>query len=532
LDNSEFKINISKYIFVACFFISNFLVFINFFIPLDKLLLTILFITPFFILFFLKKNFKIKIIIYSAKFALFALFLIAYDNINRPDAGLYHYPFMKIINDDKIILGSANLHFRFGHTSIIQYLSAGYNNYFFKEKGMLIPLGLIFYSCAKYFYDKLKFYKNKNLLLFLFSFLILFQILYDMNRYSGFGNDVPAHLIIFISCFYFLERKFLKYQDFFFLSIMTFFAFEIKATMFVIFLLPLFILIKNLKFLREKKNLFISIIIFLWFLKNILISGCFIFPIKITCSENILWSTSKTYNVNSPERISEENEAWAKAWPDRKNGQLSYRDYLNEGWFLTWIKSHGQKVVIKKVLPLILILTFTLILFLKKDNRENTLSNKDFKNKLIILMIVAVLGTLTWLAKFPTYRYGASYIIISLISLIVLLNINRSFNKLTAQLNNIIIITIVLISAKYVSKFDTKKSFFPQIYSFAEKENNTIIEDKYLKKIYINGKFSHFTTEDLHLCMYLSSPCTNISTDKLLNKKEIAGYKIFYLDLN
>ncbi len=532
MDDHELKINISKYIFVACFFISNFLVFINFFIALDKLLLTILFITPFFLLFFLKKNFKVKLIIYSAKFALFALFLIAYDNINRPDGGLYHYPFMKIINNDKIILGSANLHFRFGHTSIIQYLSAGYNNYFFKETGILIPLGLIFYSCGKYFYDKLKFYKNKNLVLFLFSFLILFQILYDMNRYSGFGNDVPAHLIIFISCFYFLERKFLKYQDFFFLSLMTIFAFEIKATMLVIFLLPFFILIKNLQFLREKKNLFILIIIFLWLLRNILISGCFIFPIKITCSEKILWSTSKTYNINSPERIAEENEAWAKAWPDRKNSQLSYGDYLNEGWFLTWIKSHGQNMVIKKILPLILILILAIIFFLKKNNQKNKEANLNYKNKLIVLIIVAVLGTFTWLIKFPTYRYGASYIIVSLISLIVLLNINRSFNKLTAQLNNIIIITIILISAKYVSKFDTQKSFFPQIYSFAEKENNTIIEDKYLKKIYINGKFSHFTTEDRHLCNYLSSPCTNIFTDKSLNKKEIAGYKIFYLDLN
>ena len=227
-DNSKLKINISKYIFVACFFISNFLVFINFFIPLDKLLLTILFITPFFLLFFLKKNFKIKIIIYSAKFALFALFLIAYDNINRPDAGLYHYPFMKILNENKIIIGSANLHFRFGHTSIVQYLSSGYNNYFFSDKGMLIPLALIFYSSAKYFYDKMKFYVKKNNLLFLFSFLVLFQILYDMNRYSSFGNDVPAHLIVFVSCFYFLEKKFTEYKDFFFLSLIAFFAFEIK----------------------------------------------------------------------------------------------------------------------------------------------------------------------------------------------------------------------------------------------------------------------------------------------------------------
>jgi len=258
---NEVKIDFSKKIFLASFFISNLLILINFLIPLGKLLTTILFTLPFLFYFLIEKKIRSKIINYSAKFALFSLFLIAYDNINRPDAGLYHYPFMKILNEHKIIIGSANLHFRFGHTSIMQYLSAGYNNYFFNEKGMLIPLALIFYSTAKYFYNKIKFYKNKNNLLFFFSLLVLFQILFDMNRYSGFGNDVPAHLIVFITAFYFLEKKFLRYEDFFYLSIMIIFAFQIKTTMLIILLLPFYILIKNLKFIKEKKNLFIFLII-------------------------------------------------------------------------------------------------------------------------------------------------------------------------------------------------------------------------------------------------------------------------------
>lgn len=528
---NEVKIDFSKNIFIACFFISNFLILVNFLIPLGKLVTTILFVIPFLFFYSIEKNLRTKVINYSAKFAIFALFLIAYDNINRPDAGLYHYPFMKILNENKIIIGSANLHFRFGHTSIVQYLSSGYNNYFFSDKGMLIPLALIFYSSAKYFYDKMKFYVKKNNLLFLFSFLVLFQILYDMNRYSGFGNDVPAHLIVFVSCFYFLEKKFTGYKDFFFLSLITFFAFEIKSTMFVIFLLPIYILIKNLNFLKEKKNLFIFAIIFIWLLKNILISGCLVFPVKITCSQKILWSTSKIHNINSPERISEENEAWAKAWPDRKNGQLSYGDYLKEGWISTWTKSHGQSVILKKVLPLIFILILTLVFF-KKNNLKSTRLHFVFKEKIIVLQIVMALGTLLWFIKFPTYRYGASYIIISLICLTVILNINKSFDMFNRKFNNFILIVFLIIIAKYVLKFNTQKSFIPEIYSFTEKTDYKKIENKYLRKIYINNKFSYYTTDDLHLCMYLSSPCTNIFTDKSLDQKEIAGYKIFYLNLN
>ena len=46
-----------------------------------------------------------------------------YSNEYRPDAGFYHIPYIQILNENKIILGLANIHSRFGHVSIIQYLS-------------------------------------------------------------------------------------------------------------------------------------------------------------------------------------------------------------------------------------------------------------------------------------------------------------------------------------------------------------------------------------------------------------------------
>lgn len=458
---------------------------------------------------------------------MFSIFLIAYDNINRPDAGLYHYPFMKILNEHKIILGSANLHFRFGHTSLIQYLSAGYNNYFFKENGMLIPIALIFYSSSKYFYDKIKFYKNKNNIICFFSFLILFQILFDMNRYSGFGNDVPAHLIIFIACFYFLEKNIIKYDDFFYLSLMTIFAFQIKSTMLVVFIIPLYLLIKNYEFIKQKKNFLIFLIISIWFIKNFLISGCLLFPVDSTCSKKVLWSTSKFDNINSPNRISEENEAWAKAWPNRENPKLSYSNFLKEGWISTWAKSHGKIVVLKKISFLLIILI--LITFLKK-NKINDLRSKHYLNKFILLLIVGAAGTALWFFKFPTYRYGASYIIIFLISVIIILNINKSFKKLIKIIPSIIVLLFSFIIIKYVKKFDNKNSFFPEIYTFEKKVNNSKNKSISLEKIFKNNEFSHYTTNDQYLCMYMSSPCTNIMTDPLLNQKKIANYKIFYLD--
>ena len=64
-------------------------------------------------------------------------------NVNTPDALLYHLPFSKIVNEHKIIIGLSNLHSRFGHISIFQYISSFFNNSFFHKNGVLFPISLI-----------------------------------------------------------------------------------------------------------------------------------------------------------------------------------------------------------------------------------------------------------------------------------------------------------------------------------------------------------------------------------------------------
>ena len=108
---------------------------INFFLSLNLYVNDILFILPFIIIIFnnkFRQNINIKKILnISLIVALISTILISYDNIYRPDAGSYHLPFTSILNDHKIIIGLSNLHFRFGHISIIQYLSALFNNHLF-----------------------------------------------------------------------------------------------------------------------------------------------------------------------------------------------------------------------------------------------------------------------------------------------------------------------------------------------------------------------------------------------------------------
>ena len=129
---------------------------------------------------------------------------------------LYHLPYTRIINENKLIIGISNVHFRFGHTSIIQYLNAVFNNYLFKDNGIIIPASIIFSSVVLYFLNQI----NKNIskkIYCYYTFLLLSFILYGYNRYSEFGNDTTAHLIFLFLTSYFFKRKFIddiQYKEF------------------------------------------------------------------------------------------------------------------------------------------------------------------------------------------------------------------------------------------------------------------------------------------------------------------------------
>ena len=83
--------------------------------------------------------------------------------------------------------------------------------------------------------------------------------------------------------------------------------------------------------------------------KNILISGCAIFPLKQTCINKIFYFNESLTNI-----ASDEPEAWAKVTPIKMN----YKEYNSS---FTGLK-HDKKVIlriIEKIVPfLILLLLF------------------------------------------------------------------------------------------------------------------------------------------------------------------------------
>ena len=103
---------------------------LNFFLPLSILNNSIFFI----LIFLLTLNFgylnQNKKILFKKTFfiSLIAFVLLLHSTVNRPDAWLYHLPYSKILNEHKIILGVSNIHSRFAHISIFQYVSSFFYN--------------------------------------------------------------------------------------------------------------------------------------------------------------------------------------------------------------------------------------------------------------------------------------------------------------------------------------------------------------------------------------------------------------------
>ena len=253
-------------------------VLLNFYLPLDVKINSIIFILILVIGLFiiLRRKILYNVLFCSLLISFISALILSYDTIYRPDANLYHLPFTQIINENKIIFGISNIHFRFGHVSILQYLNANFNNFLFKENGIIIPAAIIFSAFILYFYNEIKHHSNKNKIYTFYIFLLLAYILYGYNRYSEFGNDTIAHLFFFLISSYFLKDNYNKNvstEDFTKLVILSLFCFMLKTSLIFVFIFPVYIFLSNFK----KEYVFNLSIIFIFFLflsciiKNVII---------------------------------------------------------------------------------------------------------------------------------------------------------------------------------------------------------------------------------------------------------------------
>ena len=537
----ENQINRAKIFNILCgiVYLSFIAILINFFSPLNHFINNLIFtVGILFFIFYIKKDIdfrntiKLICIISAISFLIMTL-----DNSNRPDAGLYHLPYISILNDNKTIFGLANIHFRFAHTSIIQHTSAIFNNSLFSTKGITIPISVIVSTVLIYFFKKFN-TTHKNYFFLISYFLITFFITIKVSRYNDIGNDSIGHLfffviiIIFINFFY--ENKF-QYKDFFFLSLFCIFAFTNKAFFVFSFIFPIIFILYSKKyfFLIKKKTFLLFFLLFLFLLKNVTASSCLIYPIKMTCFKSLSWSSMEYQNHANPEMKAIEGKAAVKAWSNFKEKDLSYEEYNADfRWLETWMGSHF-KYIMNKLIPLMVIILVLIILLISKekfkDKTRIPLKINTLKLPLTFTTLLCLFASIYWFLNFPLYRYGYSFFI-SIIILIVSYLIYSCFEEKNKQqifkiLKIILIISITLIAIKNILRIYSKYKIpyneypWPKIYSY---NNKNIEQQNY--KINISTYFSIYHPQH-RLCMYSKGPCTHYTEiSEQIDVKKILGY--------
>lgn len=557
--NKKFnEISMSEQGVFGLIFLSFLSLFLNFGFKIDKNISTIVLLIPIFQLFidknFLKSLFKNKNLAYLFFIAIISTFFIAYDNVYRPDAGIYHLPYSKIINDFKIIFGVVSLNPLFGATSIFQYTGSIFNNYIFGDIGVTIPLALLTIFFIDYFLREF-FAKKNNSIYKLFLFLVLTYIFLEMNRYSEYGNDNPGHLTLLYLISLIFKKDFnLKSSDNFKLfSLVTVFVFLNKVFLFLILLLPLAIWIKNKYYLSFKYYpVFAIFFLSIWLIKNIFISGCLLYPISFTCNSKLSWYSHNQNFIIAAKNLSQFAELHSKGWKsivdargwNEKINDESFKNYSinknekekylkNFNWILSENNSENTQYGFYKLFNAYIFLIIILfIIFLKCKHKKKINLKLIFEEKVLVLISIISLFLLFY--KAPVGRYGTSFFLILIFYAILFIFKNKieniSLSKKLGIFPSIIIIVAIFFSFKNVYRvidnFDTKyyQAPWPRIYENREDLKylnkgsnqpinfNKVLKNNLLNLYYINS-FNYWVSDRSVICMYNNSPCAQTSNN-------------------
>ena len=523
--NNQFSIVIFGY-----FFIQMIAVFINFFLPLSSISTSLISVIG--ICLFFYKNYNIKrFLILFLIISFISTILIYKTNLNN-DFSLYHGPFLSIISDNKIIFGINNLHFRFGHISAQQYYEVIFANYLFSEIGISVSIAVLFSSFIVFSLYTIS--KDSNYLNITFLYLVILYFLLRAYRFSEFGNDLIPNLIciyiLYIYIYLYDNKKKLNDDDVqnIILTVVIFCSIIIfsKLTLIVFTLLPIILIIEKKIIFRIFKNLRIVVpIIFvvLFLSKNLVNTGCFLYPVTDNICFDTKWSSKKINSHSNSNIRSLQSEAWSKAWPERN--KIQYEKYSkayvkNFNWLDSWMKKHFY-VVLKNISIFIIFISFLFITPAIKGLKKNNLLWQNLKIIKFPVIITAT-GILFWFLKAPIYRYGFAYII----GFLTLL-----FSVFLFQNKNLYKVKIFKVFLILAIGFFFSKNFI----RINNSENSNIIDLSYKSRKNTNYKVTKLNNIEIRYTedgtCYMGTPiCTNFpETLEEISIKEIKSYKFILL---
>ncbi len=501
----------------ALFFIGNLIVITNFFVKSTN------FLIYFLIVFLLVINFtkinKIKISLNNILSYIIAPIFLSVSALGsglHKDMLLYHLNYQNWINTEKLVIGLSNINGRYGFSSLHDYISS---ILWIGDNFLLLNfLNLSFYFVLFNFLT-INILNKKSILFKSSLFIIIFGILDNFGLEGGRNGflyiegagkqDSAFSILFYISNILLINailNKKVNNSDFLISCLLVAFSIQLRI-LGIVTLIPLgyyfYLLNKttiNSYIRRITLLLPLTFVGVVWGLKNILISGCLLYPVEITCINSLNWyiADSATYEAGYTENF---------------YGAFTFGDNLLS-WFNTWSQlSNNYTVSINFLGSILLIIIFKYIVFKYK---------KNISLKYIFFLSVYIIFIYSlWITNAPAIRLGMGIFLLN-IGLLGLGSSSFRFeftNKLVQNKTHVLLLIFCIFT---IPRFSQYEIYFANPFYDTEITINQNIE---LKKNDLGWGFIPIGTDECSL----NKECVPYKTMANLYKTKNFNYKIFRL---
>ena len=175
----------------------------------------------------------------------------------------------------------------------------------------------------------------------------------------------------------------------------------------------------------------------LFLLKNLLVSGCLIYPVYQTCFNKLDWSPNYEVTKLKYQKLQSDSKGWpfyAKenfqikekfVWDNlEKNGFKSFDKYSKAYpwfWVKYWAKDHNYKKIVNLFL-ISIIISLSIVLFNTRNTKILKLNKLDY-----FFLISIIFSCFFWFNISPQTRYGGYFVFLILFGFINYLFIFKFF---------------------------------------------------------------------------------------------------------
>lgn len=401
------------YPIVGLFFIGNISVLLNFFVELTNPFVRVFLISLFFLnLIKSEKTINIKnkitqLIIIPGILAISSLGVGL-----AGDAGLYHLNHQEWLRTSKVVFGLVNAHFRFGFSSISEWIGA---NFWINENLILLHflnlIYIVFFFQVAFHYifnDKDASYRKAFIGISVVGFLDNFGFNGGKNGFIEIeavtkSDSVFAVLFFLTTIFIFeISKKSSSSRDeLFILSLLSLLTFQYRIFGALILLFYFFVMLRKKHLQLSIRSSLVQIAFLLsWVVKNFINTACLFYPIKASCFD-VSFSATKNASVDF-------------ALYDLNNVHTPLRDLNISNWFSTWVQRDiNQTVLYNLIFTMLVLVTYSFFIY-KKSNNEKVNTG--------ILLIFVMLSFTVWILSSPGIRLGIGVLLLLYIVIPNLLN--------------------------------------------------------------------------------------------------------------